>query len=55
MALGGWLAGFIYDELGSYAPAFMIGVALNIANIAIVALLAVRRTEVASRVAEQVA
>jgi MFS family permease len=45
MALGGWLAGFIYDELGSYAPAFMIGVALNLANIVIVALLAGRRTE----------
>jgi len=48
MALGGWLAGYIYDELGSYAPAFMIGVAFNIANIAIIAALALRRTAAAT-------
>jgi MFS family permease len=42
MALGGWLAGYLYDELGSYAPAFMAGLALNLANIAIIAALAGR-------------
>jgi MFS family permease len=48
MALGGWLAGYLYDELGSYAPAFMAGLALNLANIAIIAVLAGRsRTVVA--------
>ena len=46
MALGGWLAGYIYDGLGSYGPAFMIGVVLNLANIAIIASLAVRRRPV---------
>jgi MFS family permease len=55
MALGGWLAGYVYDGLGSYAPAFMIGVVLNLANIAIVAVLAVRRRDVAPKIAQQVA
>lgn len=44
MALGGWLAGYIYDQVGAYGPAFIIGVALNIANISIIGLLAVRQT-----------
>jgi MFS family permease len=46
MALGGWLAGYLYDELGSYAPAFMVGLVLNGGNIAIIAALAVRRRAV---------
>jgi MFS family permease len=29
MALGGWLAGYIYDQLGSYGPAFAVGVAFT--------------------------
>ena len=33
MAIGAWLAGFSYDQLGTYAPAFLFGVVLNIANI----------------------
>ena len=36
MALGGWLAGYIFDLTGSYKPAFLIGAAFNIANLAIV-------------------
>ena len=39
MALGGWLAGYIFDLNGVYAPAFLIGVAFNLANLAIVATL----------------
>jgi MFS family permease len=43
MATGGWLAGYIYDLWGFYAPAFATGVAFNLANLAILALLVVRR------------
>ena len=43
MALGGWLAGFIYDQFGTYGPAFIVGVAFNLGNIAIIWSLAVRR------------
>ena len=39
MALGGWLAGYTFDLNGVYAPAFLIGVAFNLANLAIVATL----------------
>jgi MFS family permease len=42
MALGGWLAGYLYDELGSYGPAFAFGVVLNIGNIAIIGWMAAR-------------
>jgi len=35
MALGGWLAGAIYDWTGSYAAALVNGIAWNIANMAI--------------------
>ena len=36
MALGGWLAGYIFDSTGSYTPAFLIGAAFNVANLMIV-------------------
>ena len=36
MALGGWLAGAIYDWTGSYAGALINGIAWNIVNMAIV-------------------
>ena len=42
MALGGWLAGYVYDQLGSYSPAFALGVASNVANIVVIAALARR-------------
>jgi MFS family permease len=45
MALGGWLAGYMYDELGSYAPAFAVGILCNIANLVIIAWLAARERE----------
>ncbi len=44
MALGGWLAGYLYDLFGSYAPAFATGVAANILNFAIVGLLVSRQS-----------
>jgi MFS family permease len=43
MATGGWLAGYIYDLSGYYAPAFATGVAFNLANLAVLTLLLVRR------------
>jgi len=36
MAVGSWLAGAIYDFFGFYAPAFAMGLAFNLANLAIV-------------------
>jgi MFS family permease len=44
MALGGWLAGYLYDLLGSYAPAFATGVAANLLNVAIIGLLVSRQS-----------
>jgi MFS family permease len=43
MALGGWLAGYLYDVLGSYGPAFTVGVVLNIGNLTVIGWLAARR------------
>jgi MFS family permease len=40
MAIGAWLAGYAYDQLGTYAPAFLFGIVLNIANIVIIWCLA---------------
>ena len=48
MAVGGWLAGAIYDYFGFYAPAFAVGVAFNIANLFVILWLIARRR--ASRV-----
>ena len=42
MALGGWLGGVIFDLTGSYAYAFAIGVAFNVVNLALAALLWLR-------------
>ena len=36
MALGGWLAGYLFDSTGGYPPAFLIGAAFNVANLVIV-------------------
>ena len=35
MAIGGWLSGEIYDLTGSYAAAFLNGIAWNLVNLAI--------------------
>jgi len=39
MALGGWMSGFIYDQTGSYAAAFLNGIAWNLVNVTAMALL----------------
>lgn len=43
MAFGGWLSGLIFDLTGSYAMAFLNGVAWNLLNLGIVAALLIRR------------
>jgi MFS family permease len=43
MATGGWLAGYMYDLFGFYAPAFATGVGFNLVNLAVLALLVIRR------------
>lgn len=42
MALGSWLGGAVFDWLGAYPVAFMIGVGFNIANLAIIGALILR-------------
>ena len=49
MATGGWLAGYIYDKAGFYAPAFATGIAFNLANFAIIAFLVWRSRSQADR------
>jgi MFS family permease len=39
MALGGWMSGWIYDLTGSYAAAFMNGIAWNLLNIFVVSII----------------
>jgi MFS family permease len=43
MAIGGWLAGALYDHFGFYAPAFAAGIAANAINLAIIGTLVLRR------------
>lgn len=43
MALGGWMSGKVYDLTGSYQAAFLNGIAWNLLNLVIVAML-LRRT-----------
>ena len=42
MALGGWLAGVLYDHFGYYAPAFAAGIGANILNLLVVGILVTR-------------
>lgn len=49
MALGGWTAGLVFDADGAYATAFLMGVALNIANLVLIGMLLLRRRPPASR------
>ena len=39
MALGGWMSGWIYDQTGSYAAAFLNGIAWNLLNVSVMTLL----------------
>jgi MFS family permease len=42
MALGGWMSGFVYDLTGSYAAAFLNGIAWNLVNLAVALYLLTR-------------
>ena len=42
MAIGGTLAGYIFDKTGSYSPAFLSGVAFNAMNFTLIAMLHMR-------------
>jgi MFS family permease len=44
MALGGWLAGYLYDLYGSYMPAFATGVAINVVHFALIGGLVSRQS-----------
>jgi MFS family permease len=44
MALGGWMSGALFDLTGSYRAAFLNGIAWNLLNLAIAALLLRRAT-----------
>ena len=42
MAAGGWLAGVMYDHFAFYTPAFAVGVAFNLLNLAVISALVMR-------------
>ena len=44
MALGAWIGGALYDWFAYYKPAFAVGVAFNVANLALIAGLLTRGT-----------
>ena len=43
LAVGGWLAGLLYDYLGYHAPAFAVGIGANILNLLMVSVLVARK------------
>jgi MFS family permease len=49
MALGGWLAGIIFDATASYIPAFKTGIAFNLVNLLAVGTLYLGWRRVAAR------
>jgi predicted MFS family arabinose efflux permease len=48
MALGGWLAGLLYDHFGYYAPAFAAGIGANLLNLLLIGILVGRRRSTAA-------
>ncbi|HWI25647.1 MAG TPA: MFS transporter [Stellaceae bacterium] len=51
MAMGGWLAGAIYDHFGFYAPALATGVGFNLLNLAVIGTLVARQRRMGLRAA----
>jgi MFS family permease len=48
MAIGGWLAGAIYDAVGFYAAAFAAGIVFNIAHLMVIGALVWRQNRAAT-------
>ena len=42
MGFGSWIGGVLFDATGTYIPAFLLGVAFNVANLVILAVLIAR-------------
>ncbi|TPM03591.1 MULTISPECIES: MFS transporter [unclassified Mesorhizobium] len=51
MAIGGWMSGWIYDLTGSYAAAFLNGIAWNLLNILVMVLVLWKARRVATAMA----
>src|SRR5215831_5687078 len=51
MAIGGWLAGALYDHYGTYAPAFAAGIVANAINLAMISTLVFRQGSRSARFA----
>ena len=51
MAIGGWMAGALYDHFGFYAPAFAAGILANAVNLAIIGTLVYRHRKTFARYA----
>lgn len=49
MAIGGWMAGAIFDQMGSYGPAFMLATAANVVNLALLGFLGASARRAAGR------
>jgi cyanate permease len=45
MAFGAWISGWIFDLTGSYQVAFLNGIAWNVLNVGIMALILLRTRE----------
>ena len=42
MGFGSWIGGVLFDATGTYVPAFLLGVAFNVANLAVLSVLLYR-------------
>jgi len=42
MAIGGWIAGYIFDVTGTYMPAFLLGLGSNVMNLIIIGIMIYR-------------